>query len=131
MKADHFYTTTTRNTIIVIILMTLLALTLSPILMSSPALADGTTVIYSYDDAGRLISVEYPNGATIDYDYDNAGNLLSRITSAGAWSPWVYDTSPKNFVISVGELLYALSDYLDSTIIVTQLLQVLALYLNP
>jgi len=42
------------------------------------------TVNYTYDEAGRLIKVEYGNGKTIDYVYDNAGNLLQRIVSGGA-----------------------------------------------
>ena len=41
------------------------------------------TVNYSYDDAGRLIKVDYSNGQSISYTYDKAGNLLSRqVTSA-------------------------------------------------
>lgn len=42
----------------------------------------GDTTQYSYDDAGRLIQVVYPNGKTITYTYDNAGNLLSRQISS-------------------------------------------------
>jgi len=45
------------------------------------------TVNYSYDEAGRLIRVAYPNGKTISYSYDPAGNLLRRLvfgTVAGA-----------------------------------------------
>src|SRR5579871_972452 len=45
------------------------------------ALAD--TVNYSYDDAGRLIKVAYPNGSVISYAYDKAGNLLSRVVTSG------------------------------------------------
>lgn len=32
---------------------------------------------YVYDDAGRLLSVAYPDGAGIAYDYDEADNLLA------------------------------------------------------
>ena len=43
------------------------------------------TVNYTYDAAGRLTGVSYPNGTTITYTYDPAGNLLSRqVTSSGA-----------------------------------------------
>src|SRR2546423_5361104 len=47
------------------------------------------TVRYSYDDAGRLTSVDYGSGKTIAYTYDNAGNLLSRVVIAGEQSPAV------------------------------------------
>ena len=40
----------------------------------------GGTVNYTYDKAGRLVSVDYSNGNFRDYRYDNAGNLLSRTT---------------------------------------------------
>src|SRR2546427_4695715 len=35
------------------------------------------TINYTYDDAGRLISVSYPSGAAIQYSYDAAGNLTA------------------------------------------------------
>jgi uncharacterized protein (TIGR03437 family) len=35
-------------------------------------------VIYSYDAAGRLVTIIYSNGSTISYTYDKAGNILSR-----------------------------------------------------
>jgi YD repeat-containing protein len=42
------------------------------------------TVNYTYDAAGRLTGVSYPNGTTIAYTYDPAGNLLSRQVTSGA-----------------------------------------------
>lgn len=33
---------------------------------------------YEYDDAGRLVSVDYGNGGSISYKYDNNGNLLRK-----------------------------------------------------
>jgi YD repeat-containing protein len=42
------------------------------------------TVTYTYDDAGRLINVDYGNGQTITYTYDNAGNMLSRTVASPA-----------------------------------------------
>jgi YD repeat-containing protein len=39
-------------------------------------------VNYTYDDAGRLASVDYGDGRTIVYTYDPAGNLLSRTTTS-------------------------------------------------
>jgi len=41
-------------------------------------------VTYSYDAAGRLVSVTYSNGSTISYLYDKAGNILSRSLSAAS-----------------------------------------------
>ena len=38
------------------------------------------TVTYSYDDVGRLISVDYDDDKFIDYHYDKASNLISRLT---------------------------------------------------
>lgn len=33
---------------------------------------------YTYDSAGRLTQVDYPNGTKIIYTYDKAGNLISQ-----------------------------------------------------
>lgn len=41
------------------------------------------TATYIYDDAHRLVRVDYGDGASISYAYDKAGNLVSR-TIAGA-----------------------------------------------
>jgi len=41
-------------------------------------------VNYTYDDAGRLIKVDYGNGKAITYAYDKAGNPLKREVTAGA-----------------------------------------------
>ena len=50
-------------------------------------LASADTVNYSYDDAGRLIRVDYGNGQSVSYTYGKAGNLLSRqVTSAAPQS---------------------------------------------
>jgi len=40
--------------------------------------AQTSTIRYTYDDAGRLVQVDYGNGVRITYTYDNAGNLLRR-----------------------------------------------------
>jgi uncharacterized protein (TIGR03437 family) len=56
----------------------------------SSALAD--TVNYSYDDAGRLIKVAYPNGSVISYTYDKAGNMLSRVVTSGGGGPAISAT---------------------------------------
>ncbi len=64
-----------------------------PALLASVLAAQA--VDYSYDPAGRLTGVRYPDGKTITYNYDPAGNLLRRtvaravegpapVTSAGA-----------------------------------------------
>ncbi len=41
-------------------------------------------VNYTYDAAGRLALVDYGNGTTIAYTYDNAGNLLTKTVTAPA-----------------------------------------------
>jgi uncharacterized protein (TIGR03437 family) len=41
-------------------------------------------VNYTYDAAGRLTRVSYPNGTAINYTYDKAGNLLSRVVGSGS-----------------------------------------------
>lgn len=42
------------------------------------------TVNYSYDRAGRLSSVVYPNGTTATYAYDASGNLLRKLIAPAA-----------------------------------------------
>ena len=49
------------------------------VMVIHPVAADGpTTVTYTYDNAGRLVSAAYSNGLVISYTYDAAGNLLTR-----------------------------------------------------
>lgn len=51
------------------------------------ALAAAQTVSYTYDSAGRVRSLTYPNGKVMTFLYDRAGNLLRRqvqIPVAGA-----------------------------------------------
>jgi uncharacterized protein (TIGR03437 family) len=47
----------------------------------------GQTASYTYDAAGRLSSVAYPNGKTLAYTYDPAGNLLRRLVSTPGTGP--------------------------------------------
>ncbi len=42
------------------------------------AATEANTIAYTYDDAGRLLRVDYGNGTAITYTYDDAGNLLQR-----------------------------------------------------
>jgi YD repeat-containing protein len=56
----------------------LTALTALALTLALPAAAQQTR--YSYDDAGRLIRVDYPGGGHIRYEYDANGNLLEKIT---------------------------------------------------
>lgn len=44
---------------------------------SAEVSSEGSTVVYGYDDAGRLIKAEYSTGTTITYTYDAAGNMLT------------------------------------------------------
>ena len=52
------------------------------LLLAAAALAG--TVSYTYDDAGRLVKVDYGDGRSISYTYDNGGNLLRREVTAPA-----------------------------------------------
>jgi uncharacterized protein (TIGR03437 family) len=45
------------------------------------------TVNYTYDEAGRLTRVVYPNGKIISYSYDAAGNLLRLFIGTPAAGP--------------------------------------------
>ena len=38
--------------------------------------ANASTISYTYDPAGRLVSADYGGNRTTSYAYDNAGNLL-------------------------------------------------------
>jgi YD repeat-containing protein len=40
--------------------------------------ADQLKTMYSYDDAGRLVRVDYGNGMSIQYAYDSAGNMVNQ-----------------------------------------------------
>src|SRR5579863_1184497 len=42
------------------------------------------TVNYTYDQAGRLIAVAYPNGSAASYTYDANGNLLRKVVAPAA-----------------------------------------------
>ena len=50
------------------------------VLLTVPPAPAFDFVTYTYDDAGRVVSVDYANGKFIDYSYDPAGNLLFRTT---------------------------------------------------
>jgi len=56
------------------------------ILSLAGMLLHADAVTYTYDDAGRLTSVTYPNGASIAYTYDAAGNLTARTVTAASSS---------------------------------------------
>ncbi len=51
------------------------------------AAMDAQTLNYSYDQAGRLVSVAYPSGKTLSYVYDASGNLLRREVRAPVAGP--------------------------------------------
>jgi YD repeat-containing protein len=52
--------------------------TVAPTLAPTPTPTLPPVAKYTYDNAGRLTQVEYPNGAKIIYTYDKAGNLISQ-----------------------------------------------------
>src|SRR5436190_1830331 len=64
-----------RLTLFISILLLMVALTCA---------GQSQRVIHTYDDAGRLTSVDYGNGTSITYTYDKAGNLLSRVVTGNA-----------------------------------------------
>ena len=49
------------------------------VIWARPIAADGTTITYTYDDAGRLVRAAYSDGMVISYAYDASGNLLTRL----------------------------------------------------
>jgi len=54
--------------------------------------AQTRTIIYTYDDAGRLVGADYGGGYVITYTYDAAGNLLSRVIIVPTPTPTVTPT---------------------------------------
>lgn len=62
-----------------------------------PAVAG--TITYSYDEAGRLIRVDYGNSKVIAYTYDAAGNLLERKRIC---SGLVLDSPTPPFTVTAG-----------------------------
>lgn len=55
------------------------------LLFALAATLTAQTLNYTYDSAGRLTGVAYPNGKSLTYSYDAAGNLLKRVvTTPGA-----------------------------------------------
>ncbi len=60
-----------------IILTSALLLAIALLLWPAIVSADGP-ITYTYDDAGRLVEVDYGNDTSISYTYDAAGNLLSQ-----------------------------------------------------
>jgi YD repeat-containing protein len=57
---------------------------LIPFLLAGQLLI-AAAVNYSYDDAGRLVKIDYGAAGSISYTYDKAGNITSRtVQSTGA-----------------------------------------------
>ena len=61
---------------------------------SPSALADGETITYSYDAAGRLIGAGYASGDYYGYAYDRVGNRTVLTTTAGT-TGYVYDAADR------------------------------------
>ena len=59
-------------------------------------------VNYSYDAAGRLITVSYGGGATISYTYDKAGNVLSRSVQSAS-GPSIISVAVANGGIDIAQ----------------------------
>ena len=71
------------NFVVKKIVMDMIAITCALAIVVPAALADS----YTYDNAGRLISIEYSDGSSATYTYDAAGNLLNRTVNAVAAGP--------------------------------------------
>ena len=56
------------------------------VLLTAGLVLRADIVTYTYDDAGRLTLVTYPNGSSISYTYDAAGNLTARTVTAATSS---------------------------------------------
>jgi uncharacterized protein (TIGR03437 family) len=54
------------------------------LLVALTSIASADRITYTYDTAQRLTRVDYANGTSVAYTYDKAGNLLSRVVTAGA-----------------------------------------------
>lgn len=119
-----------KHILLTLLVIVILAMpVLSVCVCDQTAFANGNTVTYTYDDAGRLTSVDYPKEISIDYTYDTMGNLLSKDVSGGEWSPLAYDADHSG-QIEFGEMVFALMDYLASEITFNQMVSVLMYYLT-
>ena len=67
-----------------------------------PAVAPAD-ITYTYDTIGRVTSATYPSGTTIVYSYDNAGNKIQQTVASSTSAPPVavddYISTPKNTLI--------------------------------
>lgn len=64
------------------------SLILGSALLASPAAHANT---YVYDAIGRLEKVTYPDGSTVTYTYDDAGNRTQKVTTGVAGANFVVD----------------------------------------
>ena len=116
------------NMVIALLLIIMTITVVFPALTVEGALANGNSITYTYDNAGRLTGVEYPNGASIDYTYDNAGNLQEREITDN-WDALVeYDTEPVDGKIWYNEMIAALTDYVLGYLNYSHMIDVLTLY---
>ena len=113
---------------VLLLLAMLTMLLLSPSLITDTTLANGNSMSYTYDDAGRLTGVEYPDGSVITYAYDAMGNLLEREVTSGEWSVWNYDKDSNN-QIDFSELLGGVGAYLNGGISYSQMIELIMVYL--
>ncbi len=62
-------------------------------------------------------------------EYAVGGDTIVDV-GTGGWDPWVYDTDPEDGYIEINELLHAISDYIGGNITISQLLNVISLYIT-
>ena len=67
---------------------------LASIMIIWPTIAKSAVVTYTYDNLNRLTNVEYDDGTTIAYTYDAAGNMLTKDIMLGDTAPPQTSASP-------------------------------------
>ncbi|MCX5846295.1 MAG: Ig-like domain-containing protein [Deltaproteobacteria bacterium] len=89
-----------KHTVIIL----LLAVALLTAGFVDPAIAADYATSYTYDEFGRLLSVNISNGASVDFAYDANGNRTVASISPGTVSPTVVTTAPANGATGVATL---------------------------
>jgi YD repeat-containing protein len=78
-------------------------------------------VIYTYDDANRLIKVVHEDGSVVEYSYDEVGNLISisRNTGTAPGPPVIQGIDPNIMIVGNTYDITIIGDKLSTTSSVT------------